>query len=643
MKKIIISSILAFIISNNAFSQCEPALRYEDSALTAFFIDTSGVQWVSYMWDFGDGSTATTPNPNHTYPDTGLYVACFTGIDGNGCSGTQCLNVGIGVPSLNLRLLLFGYYDCSPPMNSVFMFYTTAMRFGSNPSLSCYINFGDGTDTTFINSGTQVQINHTYSNAGTYIINSVITGPNNTTASYTSLPIIVASTCGPVSGIVYNDLNSNCTFDPGEEISGVPLQIFNGTQFLANAVSDSLGQYSFEVPSGNSYDIRVFASNGISSHYAPSCPASGLLTVNVPSSGNDFGLTCPPSFDITGTVTSSLPRPGFMSEVCISAYNRWCNTPNGQIVVQFDPDVTPLPDTSGIGYQVSGNTVTYPINSNEYYWSFCVPALVSLNAQIGDSVCYDFDIQPVTGDSVPGNNAGQACFMVRNSFDPNDKAVTPAGEGIQGYIRPGTDLTYKIRFQNTGTADAVHIYILDTLSVNLDVTTVEVIGASHNMTWLVLTGNILRFSFNNIHLPDSNANEPVSHGYVIYRIKQVSNIAHMSTINNSAAIYFDFNSPIITNSTVNTIDFFLDVNETQAGNSILVFPNPADDYCNITFDYPGIRKILVKDITGREIYFSEMPLNTHTLNTGILSNGVYIVKIFNNNFDSNTLRLVVQH
>jgi hypothetical protein len=99
--------------------------------------------------------------------------------------------------------------------------------------------------------------------------------------------------------------------------------------------------------------------------------------------------------------------------------------------INFDADLTPLPDTAGIGYTVNGQTVTLPIGSPDLFWSFCLPVQVSPNANIGDSVCITMNLTPVTGDSIPSNNSQTFCFPVRNSWDPNDKYVTPSGEGVQ--------------------------------------------------------------------------------------------------------------------------------------------------------------------------------------------------------------------
>jgi hypothetical protein len=58
----------------------------------------------------------------------------------------------------------------------------------------------------------------------------------------------------------------------------------------------------------------------------------------------------------------------------------------------------------------------------------------------------------------------------------------------------------------------------------------------------------MEFKFENILLVDSNTNEPLSHGFVRYRIQPKTNFSAGDSITNFAAIYFDFNEPVITNT-----------------------------------------------------------------------------------------------
>ncbi len=172
------------------------------------------------------------------------------------------------------------------------------------------------------------------------------------------------------------------------------------------------------------------------------------------------------------------------------------------------------------------------------------------------------------------------CLENIGSYDPNDKQGFPIGFGNQHFVKANTDIEYLIRFQNTGTDTAFTVVVLDTISQNLDVASVRVQVASHPMEFAMLEGGILRFTFNNILLPDSNVNQVASNGFIKFRIAQKPDHPDGILLENSAAIYFDFNDPIITNTTLHTIgEEFLPVSTDDLVNDGLLraFPNPASD------------------------------------------------------------------
>jgi PKD repeat protein len=52
---------------------------------------------LSYLWDFGDGTTSTGAYPSHTYSSTTPVVLCLTIADGTGCSDTFCDSITPGM------------------------------------------------------------------------------------------------------------------------------------------------------------------------------------------------------------------------------------------------------------------------------------------------------------------------------------------------------------------------------------------------------------------------------------------------------------------------------------------------------------------------------------------------------------------
>ena len=170
------------------------------------------------------------------------------------------------------------------------------------------------------------------------------------------------------------------------------------------------------------------------------------------------------------------------------------------------------------------------------------------------------------------------CHQVIASLDPNDKTPMPEGYDSEHFIHPNTDITYRIRFQNTGTDTAFLVVIRDTISPWLDISTIRPEVASNHYSWNIVDGNTLKIIFNNISLPDSFTNEAASHGYIQFRVSQKKDVPLNTVIHNKAAIYFDFNQPVITNETFHTIgnDFMLVevFSPTQDEFHYCVAPNP---------------------------------------------------------------------
>ncbi|MBR9921515.1 MAG: T9SS type A sorting domain-containing protein [Bacteroidetes bacterium] len=231
------------------------------------------------------------------------------------------------------------------------------------------------------------------------------------------------------------------------------------------------------------------------------------------------------------------------------------------------------------------------------------------------------------------------CVEAIGAFDPNDKRAVPEGVGSPHYIERNTDIEYTIRFQNTGTDTAFNVVLLDTISSLMDVTTVRPGVSSHDYHFNIIDGHVLEFAFPDIMLPDSNINEAGSHGFVKFLISQKADNALGSLIENSAAIYFDFNEPVITNTAFHTVgEDFLEVvsfvtEAPETNLSLEVYPNPIGSEGSLMlkdriltdgtfrlYDLYG-RLLQEQAFNGSEIPFS----------AAALSRGMYLFEIYEGN------------
>jgi hypothetical protein len=237
------------------------------------------------------------------------------------------------------------------------------------------------------------------------------------------------------------------------------------------------------------------------------------------------------------------------------------------------------------------------------------------------------------------------------AYDPNDKSAQPEGYQSQHYIDSNTVINYKVRFQNTGTDTAFYVMIKDTLSPYLEPSSIQMGASSHAYNWRLLDNGILKVSFLNIRLVDSVANEPLSHGFFSYRIQQKKNNPVGTVINNRAAIYFDYNPPIITNTTFHTLEesFILLVLPTEKiyeeGVTVKVYPNPFKDFTTLEIKEKRYKKLTlnVYDLAGRSIQtLQDQNTSSMRIYRQNLPQGVYLYELEGDGQRISTGKIMVQ-
>jgi len=332
--------------------------------------------------------------------------------------------------------------------------------------------------------------------------------------------------------------------------------------------------------------------------------------------------------------------PGFSSNYQIVITNQGTTDLDGEILLTYNENLQTFTEASPSENIITNNTLSFTFTDLAPFQSDYIN-VEFLNAQpptltSGDILDFNVEIIPSATDDNLENNEFILDQEVVNSYDPNDKRVL---EGSQVHIdNAGKYLNYIIRFQNTGTANAQKVAIRDTLSDNLDWSSLKMISASDDYYVNIVNGNAVEFVFNDINLPFEDADEEGSQGFIAYKIKPKAGIAIGEVMAGDAAIYFDFNAPIITNMVSTEIVNNLKVASEEFSAQIQLYPNPVNEVLHIQNNSAKtIESVEVFSITG-QLLFSRR--NSEEINMSQLNTGIYFVKLITSEGISVTKKVV---
>ncbi|MBP7515620.1 MAG: T9SS type A sorting domain-containing protein, partial [Flavobacteriales bacterium] len=184
-------------------------------------------------------------------------------------------------------------------------------------------------------------------------------------------------------------------------------------------------------------------------------------------------------------------------------------------------------------------------------------------------------------------------------------------------------IDYTIRFQNTGTAEALFVTITDTLPEELDMTSFQMALASHAHEYSFKPGRVVEWFFDDINLPDSTTDLAGSQGFVKFRIRPVQPVLAGTVIENIANIYFDFNPPVITEPSVLVAEFSTGVDE-QEGSAISLAPVPASDEL-IVSSGDALANVRILAADGREVMRMSARSTRVRIDLNGLKSGAYLL------------------
>jgi len=321
----------------------------------------------SWLWDFGDGDTASVQHVQHTYTSPGTYTVTLISTDIRGCEGTEQKTALIQVnPNPDASFVADNALGCSPPFPV--NFFST----GSGSAFTHSWNLGNGQTSTQVNPSTSYQQNGTYS--VTHIVSNSL-GCSDTVSK---------SDLVNVGNVQVNILVSDSVACVGEEVS-----------FFCGGGFGSVVSWDFGVAGANSTDC-----NAVFTYRTP-----GLYTVNVniqdPSgcsfqASKQIRVSVPPipDFSITDTLICNPPMTTSFINNSSSAVSYLWDFGDGTNSTDANPThtypVLPLSTRFGQPYY-------YDVTLTAYNVDGCPASLRSNNAVVTGQTQAAFTATPDEG------------------------------------------------------------------------------------------------------------------------------------------------------------------------------------------------------------------------------------------------------
>jgi len=427
----------------------------------------------------------------------------------------------------------------------------------------------------------------------------IVGSPNGDTSSLTNTgkTKVFSVDYNYIEGSVSLDMDNNGCDSNDIKVPNLMVVADNGTESFSTFTQND-GTYYLPTTSG---DFTTTIATDITNHYN--------ITPNFHSTSfSDLGNSDTADFclEVTQTINDAnitlfpinQARPGFNAQYQLVFHNIGTTQLNGTVVLEFDDSRLSFIEASESVSSQMSNSITFNYSNLEPFETRTIDVNFNVAAppttEIDDILNFTATVTPISGDHTESDNVFEFNQTVIGSYDPNDITVL---EGSQILLEnAGNYLHYIIRFQNTGTADAINVRVDNVLDPNLDWTTLQLERLSHPNRVEIKNGNEVSFIFNDIYLPDSTTDEPNSHGFIAYKIKPKQAIA---------------------------INF-------------QIYPNPTKDVLTITSTHQ-ILKVEVFNSLGQNVMVAH---NKTSINISSLQSGLYYVKVEDHTGNSETKKMI---
>lgn len=479
----------------------------------------------------------------------------------------------------------------------------------------------------------------------------------NVTATYNGAPdskqTQVYTNLNISSGLKLNafvDANSNGTQEVGENNIDAGTFNYQVNGGAMTSVSSVTGKHTvYESNPSSVYNVSYAIRPELAARYSIATATYNNITVPANSGITtlNFALTELPYLDANVTLRAygTPPRPGFTyKNQIVYTNNGNAVIPNGTLTFTHDSLVSitsvsqtgTLPTANGFTYSFT-NLLPYETRMITVEMQVPVIPIVSLGQVVTNTVA----LTDVVGDSEIRNDTSFMGQVIVGSYDPNDKSEAHGGKIVHSTFTENDYLNYTIRFENTGTYEAVNVRVNDVLDNQLDEATLETISASHPYI-LERKNNVLNWKFDGIQLPPSVANSDIGHGFIHFRVKPKPGYAIGDSIPNTASIYFDFNPAIVTNTCTTEFVKTLEGNSTNTG-EFLLFPNPVNGIVSVVVKNSDakIDTLTIMDLSGKTVLKKVVNDRIAVQDVTNLASGMYFIQLRAGQLE-NTIKIVKQ-
>ena len=651
---------------------CQTSYTYVSNAnnLVNFTSSVSGIAPFTYAWDFGDNSSSTAANPNHTYNNSGSYGVTLTV---NSASGSTC-----------------SFYD-TVYVNYCSAYYTYQnqgnglVNFNAYPGASkrsAYTwDFGDGSPLSSAKSPV-----HTYLSTGVYVaVFSIYDSLSNATCMhFDSIPVTVQiPACN--AGYSYNQNQFNVqfqstasnftsiTYDFGDGSSSTQLNPShnyntNGTYTVCQTVRDTLRNC-----------VNTFCDTVII-NVAPPCSAAfshsiNQATVDIINQASNYSSLVY-NFGDGSTSTQANPTHVYAQSgvytICQIVYGTATCIDTFCVSVSIQ---VPVICTAGFTYTVKEDSIqlqSSAVAANSMYYDFgdgdtsmainplhvysqsgiyTICQFITNNNGCTDQFCDTVQItlplpckagftSQFAGDSVSFTNRAISYTSLMYYFGDGDSSslVNP----VHFYNTSGTYQVRQVVYNNvrncTDTYDT-------TISVNISTSCyamfqIAIDTNDRSTLYLVNTSSKVISHQYEWDFGDgtTGSGRTPTHQYQNFGRHNICLTIRDSLMNCISSycenVGLDSNGNVLKSSgyTLKVIDgSFIGIDEVNALESIEIFPNPFND-----------RIYLKREIINKDIEFDVMGINGRTLKTGQLKNeeidlqdlpkGIYFLRLYNQDF-----------